>query len=69
MKLVKFKPLKTKDIKELQDLIKTEEFKCFVFAGLKTDGTVLNFVSESSTLELCGILAFLEKDIKNQIEI
>jgi hypothetical protein len=69
MNLVKFNPPKTKDIKELQELIATQEFKGFAFVGLKTDGDILVFASESSTLELCGMLAFLEKDIKNQIEV
>lgn len=69
IKIVKINQSKLKDIDELKDILDKESFKSFAFVGLKNDGNIINFASETSTLELCGMLSYLEQHIKSQIEL
>jgi hypothetical protein len=69
MKVIPFKQPKNNDIEELQEFLAKEDVKAFAFVGLHADGTVVNLVSSSSVIEMCGMLAFLEKDIKDLIEV
>lgn len=68
MKVVNFESKPSKNIEELKQILEDGKFKSFLFAGYKTDGEIVTFSSNSSLLEQCGLLAYLEVDLKAQIK-
>jgi hypothetical protein len=72
MKILRFKSktaIDENDFSEFKKLLADNQFKTVIVAGLKIDGDVFTEVVGDSVLELCGLVDFLDKDIKQQIEI
>ena len=69
LKLIKIDRKIKGQTKDLQEFISaTQPLSAFAFVARKPNGQIALFSSETSLLELCGLLAYLEADIKSRIE-
>lgn len=72
MKIIEFKAsgdIKIDEFEEFIRLLKENKLKTVVLAALKTNGEAFTQIAGDSVIERCGLLAFLDVDVKQGIEI